>query len=112
MLKAPTNESNTRSYVLQKALEIGQVRGKTHGDAVDNMTHTAGLWASYLRFPISSADVAMMMSLLKASRIKCGTSEPDHFIDSAGYIAIAAQCSNDGRTPIAPYDDADVRRPE
>lgn len=70
-------------------------RGQTHGDKGKNMSHTAALFTAYLgdrlSTPITARDVACLMVLLKVSRVACGTAIDDHFIDMAGYAAIAGE---------------------
>jgi hypothetical protein len=56
------------------------------------MQHTAALWSAYLGVDISDMDVAQMMVLLKASRIKCGDGTVlDHYVDQCGYSAIGGE---------------------
>lgn len=69
-------------------------RGKTHGDAYDNMRHTANLWNAYLdgRNAITPLDVAHMLVLHKQSRAMQGAGDfLDHYVDQCGYAAIAGE---------------------
>lgn len=69
-------------------------RGETHGGIHENFGQTSELWSSYLDTDLSPVDVAVMMVLLKASRQKCGSQDPDHYTDMAGYAAIANGLTN------------------
>lgn len=64
-------------------------RGETHGSIDENFGQTAAFWSHYLDTTVTPTDVAVMMVLMKASRQKCGSTDPDHYIDMAGYAAIA-----------------------
>jgi hypothetical protein len=70
---------------------VGGDREKTHGSKKTNMQHTADLWSAYLGFKITAENVAWMMVMLKASRTKTGIGIDDHYIDGAGYAAIAGE---------------------
>ena len=73
-----------------------------YGTLEDNFTTIGLLWGVYLRaahpelqkiLPINgieAKDVAVMMSLLKVTRIATGSS-PDSFVDLAGYAACAGE---------------------
>lgn len=88
---------NTRTKILSEAIRVLGHRGETHGSFRRNLAHTAALWTAYLGgVPIMAADVAIMMTLVKASRVKCGDQgAEDHYIDMAGYAAIAAELNID-----------------
>lgn len=71
---------------------VGGERGDTHGSMQDNMGKIAALWNGYLGSTnIDAKDVAIMMVMLKAARIRTGISIEDHFVDMAGYAAIAGE---------------------
>lgn len=99
---------NRCAEVLTKALELtGGDRAKTHGDKRQNHQNIANLWNAYLGIaadadtigvltrPLTAADVATLMCLLKIARMKSGTFNLDNFIDLAGYAGTAAECSDD-----------------
>lgn len=71
-------------------------RGETHGGLEENFGQIAEFWSSYLGTEVSPVDVASMMVLMKISRSKCGDTAPDHFVDTAGYAAIANGLANGG----------------
>lgn len=69
-------------------------RGETHGGIHENFGQTAAFWSDYLGADVTPTDVAVMMVLMKASRQKCGSEDPDHYTDMAGYAAIANGLAN------------------
>lgn len=83
-----------RAEILEAARKCvcGQ-REHDYGNPEDNFQRIADLWSAYLgngtRF--SPKDVAVMMVLLKAARIRTGTGTDDSFIDIAGYAACAGE---------------------
>lgn len=71
-------------------------RNTTHGEKERSFTLIADLWNAYLEgrrewSPIRPVDVAQMMVLLKVARSIQGTMQRDHFLDMAGYAAIAGE---------------------
>lgn len=66
-------------------------REEEYGSPADNFRLTAQLWSDYLQTKVSAGDVALMMALLKVSRVKSGHPKPDSFVDMAGYSAIAGE---------------------
>lgn len=73
-------------------------RGETHGGIHENFEQTAAVWSEYLGADVSAVDVAVMMVMLKASRQKCGSEDSDHYVDMAGYAAIANGLANGGES--------------
>lgn len=75
---------------------VGKDRGPVHGTMLENFRATARLWSAYLT-ELTGVDVnldpheaAEMMVLLKISRTIHGNSaHVDHYVDEAGYAAIA-----------------------
>ena len=51
---------------------ISSDRAEQHGDMRANHENIANLWAAYLGTPVSTHDIALMMSLLKIARTKTG----------------------------------------
>lgn len=74
-------------------------RQVTHGPKERSFHAIAGLWNSYLAARpgfyenLEARDVAMMMVLLKIGRALQGTPTEDHFVDMAGYSAVAGELS-------------------
>lgn len=86
-----------RSEILREAERIiyGD-REDEYGSPAVNLQATADLWSAYLENqlskPIRPYDVALMMVLLKVSRAKNGGQmSMNHFVDIAGYAAIAGE---------------------
>ena len=85
--------------ILTEAAGIVQgARNATHGDKERSFGVIAGLWNAYLDGrkapgPITGQDVAACMVLLKLARSVQGTAARDHFVDAAGYAAIAGELS-------------------
>lgn len=75
-------------------------RAQKHGDAALNHANIATLWTAYLAIrrapdkPLSGADVARMMALLKIARTQTGEHNPDDAVDGCGYVAIAGELDN------------------
>ena len=66
-------------------------RAKKHGDMFDSHDLIAKLWSVYIGKTIEAHDVACMMALLKIARTQCGETNPDDYVDAAGYAAIAGE---------------------
>lgn len=75
-------------------------RAESHGDLAENFKRISNMWNAYLGTNlINSKDVAIMMALMKAARAKTGNNLEDHFIDMAGYSAIAGQVAENDEEP-------------
>jgi len=84
----------TRSEILDKAKQLVNVeRATEHGDMEDNLTTIAELWGVYLERHVHPSDVAIMMCLLKIARQKSNPTNPDNYLDLAGYSACAGELS-------------------
>jgi hypothetical protein len=82
---------SVRNDILTKAAElINGDRQKDYGPPEANFRRIAEFWSTYLGHPVSAADVAHMMVLLKVARSIIGYKE-DTEVDAAGYIALAAE---------------------
>lgn len=90
----------TREEILTIAKEIiCRDRNEQYGEPEDNFSIIAEYWSAYLNgkyrtgTPISSEDVANMMSLFKLGRITTSKNHKvDNYVDLAGYAACAAEC--------------------
>ena len=80
-----------KERILKLALDTVQSRELTHGECVENNKNIAELWSAYLGVPLTADEVALMMVLLKIARTKSNTKVEDHFVDMAGYAAIAGE---------------------
>jgi len=85
------------SSILREAASIVDgARNDTHGDKERSFDAIAGMWNAYLaarksQGPITPMDVAWMMTTLKMVRSVQGTPVRDHYVDAAGYAAIAGE---------------------
>ena len=88
----------SRSEILDTAKHYVTVdRADTHGDAERNFGRIAAYWSAHLDTPVSAADVAVMMALLKLARIKGTPGCADHWIDLAGYAACGGEIATEGK---------------
>ena len=86
-----------RGEILDTARQAVTVdRAATHGDAERNFGRIAAYWSAHLDTPVSAADVAVMMALLKLARIKGTPGCADHWIDLAGYAACGGEIATGG----------------
>ena len=84
----------TAVSVCQEAANlVGGDRARTHGDKTENHSNIALLWSAYLGVPITAAQAAIMMVLLKVARTKAGSLNRDDFVDMAGYAGVAGEVS-------------------
>ena len=88
-----------RKEVLAKAEQcVNGDREQDYGSPENNFGTIAALWTVYLGKEVSPVDVAMMMSLLKISRIKNGGGSGDSFVDLAGYAACGGELATQVQT--------------
>lgn len=82
--------------ILKTALEVVMnQRQDTHGDAEDSFAVIGQYWTTYLASRkaqvVTAYDVVQMMVLLKTARASMGNAQhADHYVDTAGYSALAA----------------------
>lgn len=81
-----------RGEILDKAKEcVLKDRNATHGEPEDNFKNIASFWNDWLNMrkpgPLTPVDVAIMMDLMKTSRLVTSPECADHWIDKAGYNA-------------------------
>ena len=69
-------------------------RAREYGGPEDCFGLIAALWSRYTERDISSADVAVMMILLKIARIEGNPRHADSWVDIAGYAACGAECAS------------------
>jgi hypothetical protein len=92
--------TDSREGLLRAAIRcVTKDRNATHGDPEDNFNTIASFWTVWLRAIgllkasqcISPIDVAVMMDLMKTSRLVTSPTHPDHWIDKAGYAACGGE---------------------
>lgn len=88
------NESvqTIREDILKEAVicVCGQ-RQIDYGSPLESFSSIASLWSAYLGIDIKPVDAAMLLALLKVSRIKTGEGTRDSFVDLAGYAACGGE---------------------
>ena len=89
--------------ILRQASQLVAVeRERQHGPKFENHQNIAWLWNAFLAIrkepgaPLSAADVALMMVLLKVARTQLGDHNADDFLDMAGYAGIAGEIAARG----------------
>ena len=70
-------------------------RAAVHGDAERNFGTIAALWSAYAEHPFSTADVAVMMTLMKCARIKANPGHLDSWVDGCGYLACGGEIATE-----------------
>ena len=82
----------TRAEILDTAKEyVTKDRAASHGDLEYNFTRIADYWTVYTGHQFDPQDVAVMMMLLKISRIGSNHTNSDNWIDAAGYAACGGE---------------------
>lgn len=100
-----------RKETLEAAIKtVCEDRQDSYGKPEDNFEIIAELWSGYLGdVPLRAEDVAVMMILLKAARIRTGEYKSDNYIDIAGYAACAAEIAGEAEVKII---DTDIAEPD
>lgn len=106
--------TNIRKQTLDEAEKMvnGQ-RTQDYGTPEDSFNTIAALWGAYNRKIFSSADVAIMLALLKIARLKADKTHKDSWVDLAGYAACGAECAlpkQEGTRQYGLMDDMDSNR--
>jgi hypothetical protein len=97
------SELPPRTKLLHEAARlINGDRNNDYGDPVDDFAMTAQLWQVYLRRAMEARsleeiyldphDVAVMMMLLKISRLSWTPAKRDHWLDIVGYAGCGWEC--------------------
>lgn len=97
------SERATRSQLLNDAANIiDGDRNVDYGDPIDDFSVTAQMWQAYLRrimvtrkteeIYLDPHDVAVMMMLVKVSRLTQTPTKEDHWLDIAGYAGCGWEC--------------------
>lgn len=105
-LSRPTGPIGTqlveaRAEVLGQALAaVTKDRNLDYGNPEDNFKTIAAFWEVYKHgYKFTATDVAVMMDLVKTSRIMTSPKKIDHWVDKAGYSACGYRCA------IVAYDE-------
>ena len=74
-------------------------REQDYGTPESNFSTIANLWIDYLTgkgqsVELNAVDVAVMLALLKISRISSGHGKSDNWVDLAGYAACVGEIEN------------------
>jgi hypothetical protein len=99
------SDSSTAAAILTEATSIVDgARQQAHGSRERSFMLIANLWAEYLSqtnaapVVLCPEHVAVMMALLKIARSACGDSSVrDHWVDGAGYLALAGELAGESR---------------
>lgn len=70
---------------------IDGARNATYGDAVEEFERIAKVWGVLLGIEMDPADVPRMMVAMKLVRSTHSPEHTDHWVDIAGYAALAAR---------------------
>lgn len=71
-------------------------RAQSYGDARESFGRLARLWGAYTGHSYTPADVAVMLTLLKISRLRTDPGKVDSWADAAGYIALGGEIATGG----------------
>lgn len=86
-----------RGIALDKAKEAVAARRSSYGTPEDNFKRIAALWNAHLDNAetnvITTADVAIMLGLVKVARLESNPNHADSWIDLAGYAGCGAEVS-------------------
>ena len=84
----------TPDSILTEAAELVKgARAQQHGDYTKLQSRIAELWSAYLKVPVSAAQVAFCMTLVKVGRDEVGDFNPDDGKDATAYTALWAALS-------------------
>lgn len=71
---------------------INGERDQVYGPPVVNHRRIAALWSAYLDHEITASEAAIMLGLVKISRLAASPDHEDSYTDLAAYAAIAWEC--------------------
>lgn len=81
-----------RADILAAATDcVCRDRNSTYGEPENGFALIAAYWSAHLDHPVTAADVAVMMTLLKLARIKANPACVDSWVDGAGYLACGGE---------------------
>jgi hypothetical protein len=86
---------NTRTKTLEAAINlVNGDRQKDYGTPQENFARIAAIWTAILGHVVTPDQVALCMAGLKLARLAKGP-HMDSYIDGAGYLALAAELSEE-----------------
>lgn len=86
-----------RAGILEEAARlVDGERDQQYAPPKVNFTRIAALWGAYNGNEYTPQDVAIMMALLKISRLANNDMARDSWVDAAGYLACGAECVQEG----------------
>lgn len=93
-----------RERLLQEALAIvTNDRNTTYGEPEDAFALIADYWSVYLKakydVTLVTADVPLLMALMKLARLTTNPHHHDSMVDAAGYMACLAEVPRDSEEP-------------
>ena len=72
---------------------INGERDQVYGPPVVNHTRIAALWSAYLGYEVTASEAAIMLGLVKVSRLAASPDHEDSYTDLAAYAAIGWECA-------------------
>lgn len=88
----PLDHFASAAAVLTTAAEaVSGAKAEEHGSISATFSVAADLWSSWLNVRIEPHEVAVLMALYKLARMRVKPDNPDNYLDSAAYAAIAAE---------------------
>lgn len=88
----------TRDSVLESAgLLVNGAREQSYGHPRDSFTRIARLWSVIIGKDIDCTDVALMLALLKVSRLVNDRGHIDSWVDLCGYASLGGELSCNGK---------------
>lgn len=88
-----TKDDMSREAILDAARAAVQDRDASYGTPARGIALVAKMWSSLLGTPVTSAQVALCLVALKASRLAHAPTHRDSWVDIAGYAAIGAEAT-------------------
>ena len=109
----PSPPTITKEALLEAAKGTVADRGLNYGTPEDNFGRIARLWNIHLtnrhNGPLTPADVAQMMVLMKVARLENTPAHLDSWTDIAGYAACGANITCKDPTPIPSVPDRELK---
>ena len=86
-VRLPVFSKTSRDFLSDVASTVEQ-RGGRYGHPYENHRRIADLWSGYLDHPVTAAQVAICMALVKVSRLQATWDDEDSILDLAAYANI------------------------